>query len=70
MSIRLLFQETKPGSAGQRRIQGSPRILVIGIIGVAGILLLALLAVPALIGTNMFFAAGAGCSGQQSGTAG
>jgi len=46
------------------------RILVITIIGLAGILLLGLLAVPMLIGTDMFFAASAGCSGQQTGTAG
>ena len=70
MTTRLLFRETKQGNAGQRRVQGSHRILVIVIIGVAGVLLLGLLAVPALIGTNMFFAAGAGCSGEQSGTAG
>ena len=70
MTTRLLFQETKQPNAGQRRVQGSHRILIIVIIGVAGVLLLGLLAVPALIGTNMFFAAGAGCSGEQSGTAG
>ena len=70
MTTRLLFRETKQGNAGQRRVQGSHRILIIVIIGVAGVLLLGLLAVPALIGTNMFFAAGAGCSGEQSGTAG
>ncbi|MGH3284035.1 MAG: NlpC/P60 family protein [Streptosporangiaceae bacterium] len=70
MTTRLLFRETKQGNAGQRTVQGSHRILVIVIIGVAGVLLLGLLAVPALIGTNMFFAAGAGCSGEQSGTAG
>jgi cell wall-associated NlpC family hydrolase len=70
MTTRLLFRETQQGNAGQRRVQGSHRILVILIIGVAGIVLLGLLAVPALIGTNMFFAAGAGCSGEQSGTAG
>ena len=70
MTTRLLFQETKQPNAGQRRVQGSHRILIIVIIGVAGVLLLGLLAVPALIGTNMFFAAGAGCSGEQSGMAG
>jgi cell wall-associated NlpC family hydrolase len=70
MTTRLLFRETKQGNAGQRRVQGSHRILIIVIIGVAGVLLLGLLAVPALIGTSMFFAAGAGCSGEQSGTAG
>jgi peptidoglycan DL-endopeptidase CwlO len=70
MTTRLLFREIKQGNAGQRRVQGSHRIIVIVIIGVAGVLLLGLLAVPALIGTNMFFAAGAGCSGEQSGLAG
>jgi cell wall-associated NlpC family hydrolase len=43
---------------------------VLVIIGIAGILLLGLLAVPVLVGTNLFFAASAGCSGQQAGTAG
>src|SRR5580658_8742497 len=47
-----------------------PRILIAGIIGLAGIVLLGLLAVPAMVGTNLFFAASAGCSGQQAGTAG
>jgi len=69
MSSRLLFQsETK--QANVRQQDGSHRILVAAIIGVAGILLLGLLAVPILVGTNLFFAAGAGCSGQQTGTAG
>ena len=69
MSSRLLFQsETK--QANVRQQDGSHRILVAAIIGVAGILLLGLLAVPVLVGTNLFFAAGAGCSGQQTGTAG
>ena len=54
-----------------RAPRSSPsRILMIAIIGLAGILLLGLLAVPMLIGTDMFFAASAGCSGQQTGTAG
>jgi cell wall-associated NlpC family hydrolase len=69
MSSRLLFQsETKQATVGQQN--GSHRILVPAIIGVAGIVLLGLLAVPILVGTNLFFAAGAGCSGQQTGTAG
>src|SRR6516162_673074 len=69
MSSRLLFQsETKQASVGQQ--DGSHRILVAAIIGVAGILLLGLLAVPVLVGTNLFFAAGAGCSGRQTGTVG
>ncbi|MGH3229771.1 MAG: NlpC/P60 family protein, partial [Streptosporangiaceae bacterium] len=46
------------------------RILIPVIIGVAGLLLLGLLAVPVLVGTNLFFAAGAGCSGQQTGVVG
>ncbi|MDQ2815122.1 MAG: NlpC/P60 family protein [Actinomycetota bacterium] len=59
--------ETQPaGGAGQR----APRVLVFGIIGLVGILALALLAVPILIGSDAFFAATAGCSGQQTGTAG
>jgi len=69
MSSRLLFQsETKQATVRQQG--GSHRILVPAIIGVAGIVLLGLLAVPILVGTNLFFAAGAGCSGQQTGTAG
>jgi cell wall-associated NlpC family hydrolase len=43
---------------------------VYGIIGVVGMGLLSLLAVPIMIGTNAFFAASAGCSGQQTGTTG
>jgi peptidoglycan DL-endopeptidase CwlO len=72
MSNRLLFQsETKQATVRQQQLGGgSHRILVPVIIGVAGVLLLGLLAVPILVGTNLFFAAGAGCSGQQTGTAG
>jgi peptidoglycan DL-endopeptidase CwlO len=69
MTTRLLLRSETKQVTTQRR-NGSGRILVIGIIGVAGILLLGLLVVPMLIGTNMFFAASAGCSGQQTGTAG
>jgi cell wall-associated NlpC family hydrolase len=70
MSTRLLFQSvTKQATVGRQQ-NGSHKILVPVIIGVAGIVLLGLLAVPVLIGTNLFFAAGAGCSGQQTGTAG
>ena len=69
MSSRLLFQsDTRQATVRQQ--QGSHRILVPAIIGVAGILLLGLLTVPILVGTNLFFAVGAGCSGQQTGTAG
>jgi peptidoglycan DL-endopeptidase CwlO len=46
------------------------RILIPVVIGVAAVLMLGLLAVPMMVGTNLFFAAGAGCSGQQTGTAG
>src|SRR5271169_2804888 len=73
MTNRLLIRsETKQtGQAGQA-IAGNdrvPRILVFGVIGLVGVLGLGLLAVPILIGTNAFFAASAGCSGQQTGTA-
>jgi peptidoglycan DL-endopeptidase CwlO len=71
MSSRLLFRsETEQATVRQQQPGGSYRILVLAIIGVAGLLLLGLLAVPVLVGTNLFFAAGAGCSGQQTGTAG
>src|SRR5271157_1092067 len=59
--------QTQPGTVREQR---APRILVFGIVGLAGVVGLGLLAVPILIGTNAFFAAGAGCSGQQTGTAG
>ena len=71
MSNRLLFRsDTEQATGRQQQPGGSHRILVPAIIGVAGLLLLGLLAVPILVGTNLFFAAGAGCSGQQTGTAG
>ena len=70
MTNRLLTRyetKTPPGSVREQR---APRILVFGIIGLVGVVGLGLLAVPVLIGTNAFFAASAGCSGQQTGTAG
>src|SRR5260370_40714412 len=68
MTNRLLIRtDTQPGSTREQR---APRILVLGIIGLVGVVGLGLLAVPILIGTNAFFAASAGCSGQQTGTAG
>src|SRR5260370_37651729 len=68
MTNRLLVRsQTQRATVGQQR---PPRILAFGIIGLAGVPLLGLLAVPVLIGTNTFFAATAGCSGQQAGTAG
>jgi len=70
MTNRLIIRtetQTKPGTVREQR---APRILVLGIIGLVGVVGLGLLAVPILIGTNAFFAASAGCSGQQTGTAG
>jgi peptidoglycan DL-endopeptidase CwlO len=71
MTSRLLFRpEAKQVTVRQQNVGGSHRILVPVIIGVAGIVLLGLVAVPILIGANLFFAASAGCSGEQTGTAG
>jgi cell wall-associated NlpC family hydrolase len=68
MTNRLLSRpETGQPPGGNQR--GS-RVLILGIIGVFGIVLLGLLAVPVMIGVNSFFAATAGCSGQQTGTTG
>ncbi len=68
MTNRLLVRtETKQNTTRQQR---APRILVFGIIGLVAVAGLGLLAVPILVGTNAFFAASAGCSGQQTGTAG
>jgi peptidoglycan DL-endopeptidase CwlO len=68
LTVILFRSRRKHAAPGQRH--GPPRLLVLGVIGVAGILLLGLLATPMLIGTDMFFAASAGCSGQQTGTTG
>ncbi len=71
MTTKLHYRSrTEQTSFRQERFGISRRILVPGVIGLAGIVLLGLLAVPVLVGTNLFFAAGAGCSGQQAGTAG
>ena len=67
MTRLLVRTETKQNTTREQR---APRILVIGIIGLVGVVGLGLLAVPILVGTNAFFAASAGCSGQQTGTAG
>ncbi len=68
MTNRLQIRvETQPGTTREQR---APRILIFGIIGLVGVVGLGLLAVPILVGTNAFFAASAGCSGQQTGTAG
>ena len=68
MANRLLTRTETP--QGTTREQRAPRILVLGIIGLFAVVGLGLLAVPLMIGTNAFFAASAGCSGQQTGTAG
>jgi peptidoglycan DL-endopeptidase CwlO len=70
MSNRLLFQPEKKQAPVPQHQPTQHRILITIIIGAAGLLLLGLLAVPVLVGTNLFFAAGAGCSGQQTGTVG
>ncbi len=71
MTSRLLFQpEKKQVTVGPQQPGGSHRILIPVIVGIAGLLLLGLLAVPVLVGTDLFFAASAGCSGQRAGTAG
>jgi cell wall-associated NlpC family hydrolase len=63
----LIRTESTPSTTREQR---APRILVVGIIGLLAVVGLGLLAVPILVGTNAFFAATAGCSGQQTGTAG
>ena len=68
MTNRLEIRTETTQNTGRQ--QRAPRILIIGIVGLAAILGLGLLAVPMLVGTNAFFAAGAGCSGQKTGTAG
>jgi peptidoglycan DL-endopeptidase CwlO len=65
--VILLPPRARPQQAGERRLS---RLAIAGIVGVVGIVLLGLLAVPILIGSDMFFAATAGCSGEQSGTVG
>ena len=68
MTNKLLIRtETQQSTAREQR---APRILVLGIIGLFAIVGLGLLAVPIMIGANALFAANAGCSGQQTGTAG
>jgi cell wall-associated NlpC family hydrolase len=59
-----------PKNPKQETVRGGPRLLVLGILGLMGMAGLSLLAVPILIGTNAFFAARAGCSGDQTGTTG
>jgi peptidoglycan DL-endopeptidase CwlO len=64
---RLLFETREETLTGSR--SGS-RLWVVGIIGVVGLLFLGLLAVPFMIGSDMFFAENAGCSGEQTGITG
>jgi peptidoglycan DL-endopeptidase CwlO len=70
MTSRLLFQPERKQAPVPPHQPTEHRILIPVIIGVAGLLLLGLMAVPVLVGTNLFFAASAGCSGQQTGTVG
>jgi cell wall-associated NlpC family hydrolase len=67
VSTRLLFDTRREQTTTR---QGVPRTTVIVVVGVVGILLLATLAIPFMIGSDMFFAANAGCSGEQTGTVG
>jgi cell wall-associated NlpC family hydrolase len=70
MTSRLLFQPEKKQAPVPPHQPDQHRLLIAIIIGAAGLLLLGLLAVPVLVGTNLFFAASEGCSGQQTGTVG
>jgi peptidoglycan DL-endopeptidase CwlO len=71
MTNRLLVRsETKQVKAGSGAVRGGSRLFVLGILGLMSLAGLALLAVPIMIGSNEFFAASAGCSGQQTGTTG
>jgi len=71
MTSLLTFRPpSRPPTKPPGGVSRSSRILIIGIIGIFGLMLLGLLAVPMLVGTDLFFAASAGCSGQQSGIVG
>src|SRR5580700_5160789 len=70
MTSRLLFQPERKQAPVPPHQPTQHRILIPVIIGVAGLLLIGLMAVPVLVGTNLFFAATAGCSGQQTGAVG
>jgi peptidoglycan DL-endopeptidase CwlO len=70
MTSKLVFRpQTTRVTAGPQP-GGSPRMVVAVVLAVVAICLLGLVAVPILVGADLFFAASAGCSGQQSGTAG
>ena len=64
---KLLERRSEGATAGQSR---APRVVLFAVVGMVGVLLLGLLTVPILIGANMFFTQGAGCSGQKSGITG
>ena len=64
---RLLERRSESTASGASR---APRVVLFAVAGLAGVLLLGLLTVPILIGANMFFTEGAGCSGQQTGITG
>jgi cell wall-associated NlpC family hydrolase len=71
MTNRLLVRsETKQAGTGNGPVHGGSRLLVLGILGLVGLAGVSLLVVPIMIGTNAFFAASAGCSGNQTGTTG
>jgi len=70
MTNRLLSRPDPRQATFRHPQPGHARLLVPVIIGVAAICLLGLLTVPIMVGTNLFFAVSAGCSGQQTGTAG
>ena len=68
--VRTETQQTRPGPLHTPRTERASRTMIFGIVGLVALLLLGLLTVPIMIGMNEFFAATAGCSGQQTGTAG
>ncbi|MFY9928927.1 MAG: C40 family peptidase [Streptosporangiaceae bacterium] len=71
MTNRLLVRtETQQDQLHSPRTERASRTVIFGITGLVVLLLLGLLTVPVMIGMNEFFAATAGCSGQQTGTVG
>jgi len=68
--VRTETRTAQPDQLANGRSERGSRILILGIVGLVGLLVLGLLTVPIVIGMNEFFAATAGCSGQQTGTVG
>jgi cell wall-associated NlpC family hydrolase len=68
--VRTETRTAQPDQFANGRSERGSRILILGIVGLVGLLVLGLLTVPIVIGMNEFFAATAGCSGQQTGTVG